>query len=164
MTKYKTNNELPKGTIQVIQEGREGLQKISIKKVYENGEVISEEQIDAKVTKASVDKIVEIGGSNYTSNYTVKVGDIVYVTSDRLAIMLEPTMESQKISTLTKNEELKILETNGDWYKISSSSIIGWVKKENTTYINPNQELNDNTVGQKSKARNTRAFQLCQDR
>ena len=151
MTKYKTNNELPKGTIQVIQEGREGLQKISIKKVYENGEVISEEQIDAKVTKASVDKIVEIGGSNYTSNYTVKVGDIVYVTSDRLAIMLEPTMESQKISTLTKNEELKILETNGDWYKISSSSIIGWVKKENTTYINPNQELNDNTVGQKSK-------------
>ena len=73
MTKYKVNEELPKGTIQVIQEGREGIQQISIKKVYENGELVSEEQINAKVTKASVDKIVEIGGANYSSNYKAKV-------------------------------------------------------------------------------------------
>lgn len=151
ITRYKTNNQLPKGTMQVIQEGREGLQQISIKKVYEDGEIISEEQIDAKVTKASVDKIVEIGGANYSSNYKVKVGDIVYVTSDRVSVMVEANVNGQKISTLFKGDKLKILEINDNWYKISSSSTIGWVKKECTTYINPNEQFNKSTAEQKTK-------------
>ena len=73
MTKYKTNKDLPKGTIQVLQEGREGLQQISLKKTYKYGELVNEEQIGAKITKASIDKIVEIGDANYSSNYQVKV-------------------------------------------------------------------------------------------
>lgn len=151
MTKYKTNNKLPKGTIQVIQEGREGLQAITIKKVYENGEIVSEEQLGARVTKASVDKIVEVGGANYSNNYTVKVGDTVYVTSDRISIMLEPTLDSPKVSTLQKNSELKVLENNEYWYKISSSLGTGWVKKENTTYVNPNSEFSQGQSASKSK-------------
>lgn len=45
ITEYKTNNKLPKGTLQVIQEGRTGMQEVVIKKKYENGNVISEEQL-----------------------------------------------------------------------------------------------------------------------
>lgn len=154
ITKYQTNNELPKGMVQVIQEGREGKQIITKKRTFENNNIILEEQIGAVITKASIDKIVEIGGASYTSNYKVKVGDSIYVTSDRLAVMVEPTEESKKVATLSTNDELKLLEIQGSWYRISHVGITGWVKSECTTYINPNnkiEEIQDNQ-SQKTKS------------
>ena len=147
LTKYKTNKDLPKGTMQVIQEGREGIQEISTKKVYKEGQLISEEQISAKVTKASIDKIVEIGGANYSSNYKIKVGESVFATADRTAVMSEPDDSSKKVATLHKNNQLKVLEIGQDWYKISCSSTIGWVKKESTTYIDPNAKYTETSDG-----------------
>lgn len=144
ITTYKNNEELPKGMIQVVQEGRNGVQEISIQKVYDNDEVISENQIGAKVVKASVNKVVEIGSANYASNYKVKVGDILYVTSDRLSVMLENNLESKKISTILKNTEAKLLEVQGEWYRISADGITGWVKSECMTYINPNATAQEN--------------------
>lgn len=124
ITKYKNNNSLPKGRLQVVQEGREGKQEITKKRIYQNGELVAEEQVSCKITKASVNKIVEVGTANYTSNYKVKVGDTLYATSDRLAVRVEPNEEAQKITTLSKGNELKLLEIQNDWYKISSDSYI----------------------------------------
>ena len=160
LTKYKNNASLPKGTLQVTQEGRKGKQQITTKKTYENDQLISEEQVSAKITKAAVNKIVEVGtGSGRASNYEVKVGDTVYVTSDRLSVMVEPSEESQKVATLSQNDELKVLEIKGEWYRIRSGSTIGYVKSEATTYRNYVQEeaeknsSNINTsTSQKSKS------------
>lgn len=160
LTKYKNNASLPKGTLQVTQEGRKGKQQITTKKTYENDQLIGEEQVSAKITKAAVNKIVEVGtGNGRASNYEVKVGDTVYVTSDRLSVMVEPSEESQKVATLSQNDELKVLEIQGEWYRIRSGSTIGYVKKEATTYRNYVQEeteknsSNINTsTSQKSKA------------
>lgn len=140
ITKYKNNTSLPKGQIQVIQEGREGKQEITIKSTYQNEELVAEEQVVCKVTKAAVNKIVEIGTGNYTSNYKVKVGDIVYVTSDRLSVMVEPNEQSQKIATLAKGNSLKVVEIQNEWYKITSGSTIGYVKAESTTYKDNNEK------------------------
>ena len=150
ITKYKVNKDLPQDTIQVIQEGREGIQQISIKKTYQEGELISEEQVDAKVIKASIDKIVEIGGANYKSNYKIKIGESVFVTADRTAVMSEADNSSQKLTTAQRNDELKVLEITNDWYKIKFDSKVGWVKKESTTYINPNVK-DDGVSGQKTR-------------
>ena len=146
ITKYRSNSDLPKGVIQVVQEGREGKQEITKKRVYENDEIIAEEQVSAKVTKAAVNKIVEVGAGNNTSNYTVKVGDIIYVTSDRVGVMVEPSEDSQKIATLTKGAELKVLEIQNNWYRVSGSGTTGYVKSENTTYINPNSKYEQENV------------------
>ncbi len=155
LTIYRNNPSLPKGTIQVVQEGREGKQEITTKKTYQNEELMSEEQISSKITKGSINKIVEVGTSNYTSNYKVKVGDKVYVTSDRLSVRFEPNENSQKVATLTKQNELKVLDIQEEWYKISGAGVTGYVKAEGTTYINNNakQEINDTTA--KSKAQLT---------
>ena len=160
ITKYKNNASLPKGTLQVTQEGRKGKQQITTKKTYENDQLINEEQVSAKITKAAVNKIVEVGtGSGRASNYEVKVGDIVYVTSDRLSVMVEPSEQSQKIATLSQNDELKVLELQGEWYRIRSGSTVGYVKKEATTYRNYAQEEAENnssnintSTSQKSKS------------
>ena len=154
LTKYKNNASLPKGQMQVIQEGREGKQEITTKRTYQGEEVIAEEQVSSKVTKASIHKIVEIGTGNYTSNYKVKVGDTLYVTSDRLSVMVEPKEQSQKIATLVKGNELKLLEIQKEWYKISCSSTIGYVKAESTTYLDANeqQEMQNSTLVTQSKS------------
>ena len=155
ITKYTTNPDLPKGMIQVVQEGREGTQEITKKRVYENNQVISEEQVSAKVTKAAINKIVEIGGGAYKSNYKVKVGDTVYVTSDRLSVYVEPNDNSEKIATLEKQSELKITEIQNDWYKITSSYTIGYVKAESTTYINPNAKYEEENITNDGNSKGT---------
>ena len=66
ITKYKNSNDLYVGTTKVSQEGRNGIQTITMKIIYdENGNVVSEEQVGARVTKSSLDKIIEIGTKIY---------------------------------------------------------------------------------------------------
>ena len=155
ITKYRTNNKLPKGMVQVVQEGREGKQEITTKKVYEKEQLIEEKQMASKITKASVNKIVEVGNGKKIANYNVKVGDKVYVTSDRLSVMSEPSENATKVATLAKNDELKVLEINGQWYKIICDSHRGYVKKECTTYLNPNEKEVQNDKNLTSNQGNT---------
>ena len=151
ITKYQSNPELPKGVIQVVQEGREGKQEVTIKRTYENGQVLKEEQVNSKIIKSAVNKIVEVG-SGTGSAYKVKVGDKVYITSDRAEIKLEPNIESKKTATLGKDTELTVLEINGDWYKIEALDTIGYIKKENVTYRN--EEKDDITQNNNSNGTN----------
>ena len=155
ITKYRNNASLPKGQMQVVQEGREGKQQITTKRTYQNEELILEEQVSSKVTKAAINKIVEIGTSNYKSNYKVKVGDKLFATSDRLSVMVEPNEQSQKIATLTKGDELKLLEIKNEWYRISNVSTIGYVKAESTTYIDENKKEDTNQTTSQSKGQLT---------
>ena len=154
ITKYENNPELPKGLIQVKQEGRNGIQQAIIKKTYENGTLISEEQIGSKVTKSSVDKIVEVGTANYKSNYKVKVGDTLYVTSSSLILRREPSIDSENVAMLNKNDSAKLLAISGEWYRIVHNNEVGWVNSNCMTYINPNEEYHEEDGGtdQKSKA------------
>jgi beta-N-acetylglucosaminidase len=138
-TQYKENSELPSETLQVIQEGRLGIQEVVIKKIYDGDELISEEEISSEVKKKAVTKIIEIGTGNFKSKYSPEIGDTLYVTSDRLNVMAQNSDSSRKVTSLNKNDELKILEISDDWYYISSGNIKGWVKSESTTYIDPNQ-------------------------
>lgn len=138
ITEYKNNNELPKETIQVTQEGRTGIQQITKKVKYtENGET-QEEIINTITTKAAVNKIVEIGTSNLKISSKVTKGSKVYVTSDRANVMKESDTQSDKITTISKNTELTVREINDDWYQVYIEGQYGWIKSENVTSINPN--------------------------
>lgn len=150
ITKYRNNSKLPKNTIQVVQEGRNGKQEVTNKKIYENGELINEEQISIKITKAAVDKIVEVGTGAGTNNYKAKVGDNVYVTSDRLSVMSEVDEASQKLATLSKGEKLKLLEINDEWYKVSIGGTTGYVKSEATTTMSGGENTSDTIKGMNS--------------
>lgn len=154
LTQYKTNKEIPKGISYVVQEGRQGKQEISIKTIYDKqGNIISEEQIGTTITKSSANKIVEIGGASYTSNYKVKEKDIIYITSDVLGVWSEPSEDSRKITTLKQNDKVKVIEITQNWYKISYENINGWIKSECTVYINPNEEKSQNAEQMVTKAK-----------
>ena len=66
LTSYRVNNELPKGTVQVIQEGRMGSQEIVIQKVYENEQLVSEEQLSNVDNDENVLKVKEYAKSENT--------------------------------------------------------------------------------------------------
>ena len=140
LTEYRTNKTLPKGVSYVVQEGRQGTQNITIKSTYKDEKLLSEEQVGASVIKASYNKIIEIGGASYSSGYKVKTGDTVYVTSDELGLMETNSEESRRITTLKRNDNLKILKITQNWYEVSYQNMTGWVKNECTTYINSKEE------------------------
>lgn len=136
ITKYKNNSELPRNIVQVVQEGRAGVQRVTTKKIYDlNGKLIEEVRLSTSIVKSSIDKIVEVGTANYTSNYTVKVKDNIYSTTDRLSVMLENSVSSQKISTLPRDTKMTVKEINGDWYKISTDSGVNRLGKSRVNNI-----------------------------
>lgn len=145
-TKYNNNSDLPKGVIQVLQEGADGKQEIIIKKTYEDDKLIKEEQIGTTITKASINKMVEIGTGNYRASYNVQVGDKLYVTALFLAVRIEPKDNAEKLITLNKNEEVKLLKKQNEWYQIKYQSYIGWSKAECFTYLNPNEKQEEQEV------------------
>jgi beta-N-acetylglucosaminidase len=144
-TEYRNNSNLSKGTIQVVQEGKDGKQKIITIKRYENNEFVSENIVSDSITKASINKIVEIGTGSGKNTYVAKVGDNGYVTSSTLTVRLEPSSDSLKVCTLRKDAEVKILDILDNWYYISSTERKGYVTKDCITNKDPNalEEIQD---------------------
>ena len=150
ITKYQNNSEIPKGKLQVLQEGRNGKQEIIKKRIYENEELIKEEQLGTRITKGTVNKIVEVGTGRYLTNSKVSIGDEIFTTSYQVSIREEPNEESIKVTTLPKDTKMTVIGINNDWYKVQFNGSIGFVKKENTTTIDRNAKKEDNDSG-KSK-------------
>lgn len=148
-TKYNNNPNLPTGMIQVIQEGVDGKQEEITKKTYTGEQLVKEEVVGNIVTKSSVNKIVEIGTGGYVKQYNVKVGDELYVTTNFLAVRIEPKDDSEKLITLKKNTKIKVLKIQDEWYQIKYDTYIGWSKGECFTYLNPNEKSEETTAGSK---------------
>lgn len=149
-TIYQNNPNLSKGKIQVLQEGRDGKQKVITKKIYQGDVLVGEEQSGNIVTKASINKIVEIGTGEYSSSYKIKNGDTLYVTSYTLNVLRNPDIKSEKVITINKGDKVKVEEIKEDWYKISINTYTGWADKNCLTYIEEdyNEEI---TTDEQSK-------------
>lgn len=143
-TIYQNDNSIPKGTIHVIQEGIDGKQKVIIKKIY-NGEELVEENIqNTIVTKAASNKIVSVGTGSGTVNKSIaKIGDILYVTSESLAMRLDADIKAQKINTLQQKAQVKLIEKKDTWYKVSYQNFVGWVNSECLSNIEPYKKQNE---------------------
>ncbi len=62
ITKYQNSDSIYIGQTRVSQEGREGVQAITTKIIYdEDNNIIRKEQVSAVVVKSSIDKIIQIG-------------------------------------------------------------------------------------------------------
>ena len=137
-TIYRQNDLLAKGKIQTIQEGQDGKKDAVIKKIYKNGELISEQQLTSEIKKVAIDKIVEIGTAAYSNNYVPIVGDTLKVTSNTLAIRLDPNKDAQKIITIKIGDIVTLKAKQDDWYYVSYEGYTGWVPLDCVTYSNPN--------------------------
>ena len=143
-TQYRENNSLAKGKIQTIQEGQDGKQNAIIKNIYKNDELISSSQISSEITKASIDKIVEVGTAAYSNNYVPIVGDKLEVTSITLAIRVSAEESAEKLITVNKGDEVTVKGEKDNWYNVQYDSYIGWAPKDCLKYNPPNSDGDEN--------------------
>ena len=61
LTEYRENNEMLLGQEAILQKGIEGVRELTIEKVFEDGELVSEEVIAERVLLDSVVRIIEKG-------------------------------------------------------------------------------------------------------
>lgn len=144
-TQYQNNSSLPKGKVQVLQQGQDGKQELIIKKQYVGDELISDEQIGRRIVTASVDRIVEVGTSSYYDSHKIKVGDIVYATPYELDIREEAKKCSEVIIKINQNSKLKIEKKKSNWYYVKYNTYYGWVEADCVTYIIPNNITYNNS-------------------
>lgn len=136
-TTYEEDDSLAKGVMQVVREGRDGIQEVTIKKKYVEDVLISEEIVKTQITRATVNKIVKIGTSPYSSNFKIKVGDKLYVAADMLTMREEANEDSKKITALRQNAMVEVLEIDDIWCKVKINNFQGWVQSAGLTNVNP---------------------------
>lgn len=150
-TQYQNNSSLPRGKVQVLQQGQDGKQELIIKKQYVGDELISDEQIGRRIVTASVDRIVEVGTSSHYDSHKIKVGDTVYATPYELDIREEAKKGSEVIIKINQNSKLKIEKKKGNWYYVKYNTFYGWVESDCVTYIIPNNITYNNSNQEYSK-------------
>lgn len=157
-TTYEEDASLAKGVMQVVREGRDGVQEVTTKRKYVEDVLISEETISNKITRQPINKIVKLGTSSYTNKYKAKIGDKLYVFSDMLTMREEPDEDSEKITALRQNSAVEILEIEDEWYKVKSSYLTGWVDSAGLTDIDPTEAYSGQLS--KSKLLSTLSFNM----
>lgn len=118
ITKYRNNNDLYVGVTKVSQDGKNGIQTITMKKTYDEEGNYSEEQVSCKVTKSSIDKIIDIGTKIYVEpeisySETNSVNNYKTLSFD---------MALNKPSGLTLEQFEKVLTDGKDVNKVFSSN------------------------------------------
>ena len=146
-TKYIDNDDLPTGTMHVIEIGSDGKQEVITIKRYNNDELESEQIVASNIKRASIDKVVEIGTGKGKNTYKLKENDNVYTTANSLPMMREASKESEKITTLSKATEVTVIEVlDSGWAYVQAPDRTGYVLSEALSNINPNAKENENNV------------------
>ncbi len=128
-TVYIESDEIAKGDLKVVQPGKNGIKKLIIKKQYNENEE-NEEIIGSKVKEEATNKIVKIGTSNKYKITEIKKGENVSVTANSVELKKEPSVESEKITSITKNTMLQVKNIKDDWCMVEFNGYIGWIQKE----------------------------------
>ena len=122
ITKYRNNDGLYVGTTEVFQEGRNGIQTITMKRNFDaEGNLINEEQISAVVTKASINKIIDVGTKIYVAPPVVKQ-EVLASESENIGDDLKLnspsgfTLEQFKTMLTDPKDKNKIFEENAEYF------------------------------------------------
>ncbi len=118
ITKYKNSNELYVGTTRISQQGRNGIQTITMKKTFDkNGNLIKEEQVGARVTKSSLDKIIEIGTKIYVEPKVEKNNNFQKLSFNMALNKPSGLSIEQFKKALTDNKDVnKVFENNAEYF------------------------------------------------
>ena len=120
ITKYRNNDEIYIGKTEVAQEGRNGIQAVTIKKTYDkNGTLVKEEQMSAVVIKSSINKVIDIGTKKYVApKPKVQVGTTGGSLSFNIALNKPSgfTLEQFTKALTDDKDKNKIFQNNAKYF------------------------------------------------
>lgn len=130
-TKYVETNLLPKDEQIVVQEGTIGKIEQTVILAYENGKLISESVVGETTKVEAVEKIIEVGTSEFLLENQVHIDDVMYTTEE--IEMYGSKNEDDLICYIYQHINVIILEEDDGWAKISVDGLEGYIKSEYIT-------------------------------
>lgn len=130
-TKYVETNLLPKDEQVVVQEGTIGKIEQTVILTYENGKLISESVVGETTKVEAVEKIIEVGTSEFLLDNQVHIDDVMYTTEE--IEMYGSKNENDLICYIYQHINVIILEEDDGWAKISVDGLEGYIKSEYIT-------------------------------
>ncbi|RKD30900.1 hypothetical protein BET03_13155 [Thermohalobacter berrensis] len=89
----KSNDKLEKGKTRLIKKGQEGLKKVKIKKIYEDGELVSQVILEENIVKEPVNEVIEKGTKDYlvSSRGNIRFKGSIIMTATAYDLSYEST-------------------------------------------------------------------------
>lgn len=128
-TQYVENNTLPKDEEHILQEGQVGIIEQTIINTYENNNLVEEKIISEMKKSDPVEKIIEVGTSEFLFDKKVYLGDTMYTTEDTY-LYNEMDEDTQPICLIYQYIDVKLLEESNGWAKIKVDGYEGYTKGE----------------------------------
>ncbi len=125
---YVESNLLPKDEQKVVQEGENGITEQTIILTYENEELVGENVLNELEISKPVEKIIEVGTSEFLFKNKVHVGDVMYTTEEIEIYDLENT--ETVLGYIYPYINVTILSEEDGMAKVAVDGIEGIVKSE----------------------------------
>ena len=155
---YVETEQLPKDEENVLQEGTLGKIEQNIIMTYENEELISENVLSESIILEPVEKIIEIGTSEFLLNNQVHIGDKMYTTKE--LEFYESNSNDEILGYIYENIDVIILSEKDGWANIRVDGHEGFVKSEFLTSENITPEIVEKSRIQRIKLNLNRDMKL----
>lgn len=126
---YVENDKLPKYEEHILQEGQVGIIEQTIINTYENNELVEEKIINEMKKSDPIEKIIEIGTSDFLYEKQVYLGDTLYTVEDTY-LYDEMDETTQPSVFIYQYIDVTLLEESNGWAKIKADTYEGYVKGE----------------------------------
>lgn len=155
---YVETEQLPKDEENVLQEGTLGKIEQNIIMTYENEELISENVLSESIILEPVEKIIEIGTSEFLLNNQVHIGDKMYTTKE--LEFYESNSNDEILGYIYENIDVIILSEKEGWANVRVDGYEGFVKSEFLTSENITPEIVEKSRIQRIKLNLNRDMKL----
>ena len=132
-TVYIENSQLPKDEQIVIREGSSGENKITKIRTYEVEELVDEKIINTVAVNLPVNKIVEIGTSEFLRDMQVHIGDTLYTKNDIYLYSEQNDAEDKRKCIIFQDIDVTLKSEENGWANIIVDGQDGFVKAEELT-------------------------------
>ncbi len=127
-TKYVETNLLPKDEQKVVQEGQVGKIEQTLIQTFENNALLNEEIINEITKVEPVEKIIEVGTSEFLQKNKVHIGDVMYTTKEVEIYSTEEATET--LGYIYPFINVTIISEENGLAKVAVDGTEGYIKSE----------------------------------
>ena len=127
-TVYIENKQLPKDEEIVAQEGRNGINKLTKIRTFENDSLVDENVISMVMLNLPINRVIEKGTSEYLRDVQAHIGDTLYTKAETI-LYTEPEDVQEKMRCLIYQYiDVTLKSEENGWAKIVVDGMEGYVK------------------------------------
>ncbi len=132
-TIYTDNAKLPKGEELITQEGVLGKDTLTLVKHYQDDILLEELVLDKEINIEPIDKLIDLGTSEFLADNSVHIGDTMYVKSTSI-LYSESNSESNPIAEISEYLDVQLIDLiDEQWCKVSFNNLEGFLETSTLT-------------------------------